>query len=89
MKYSPSNSTVSISLKESELLIENHFDKKIEEEKENLFQPFKRGSNTSGTHIEGAGLGLSIVKNILTLLHLEYSLEIDKNVFKFSIFFKL
>ncbi|MGL5578640.1 MAG: sensor histidine kinase, partial [Fusobacteriaceae bacterium] len=86
MKYAPLESALHIFIEENRLVIENELEKNLQEKKENLFEPFKRGSNVSGTDIEGSGLGLSIVKSILELLNFSYSLEIDGKIFKFIIF---
>ncbi|MGL4733199.1 MAG: HAMP domain-containing sensor histidine kinase, partial [Fusobacteriaceae bacterium] len=83
MKYAPLESALHIFIEENRLVIENELEKNLQEKKENLFEPFKRGSNVSGTDIEGSGLGLSIVKSILELLNFSYSLEIDGKIFKF------
>lgn len=88
MKYAPPETVIHIFSQGDRLIIENESEKNIREEKEELFLPFKRGSNASGREIEGSGLGLSIVKSILKLLEFPYSLEIQEGKFRFIISFK-
>lgn len=67
IKYSPRNSVVTLFLSQSpEYLIFTISDSGIgilEEEQEQIFEPFQRGSNVG--HVAGIGLGLSIVKRFV------------------------
>jgi two-component system phosphate regulon sensor histidine kinase PhoR len=69
MKYSPEGGavTVRISSGETECLIEveDHGIGINADEKEVLFDRFFRGSTAADLHIQGVGLGLSIVKRIV------------------------
>ena len=49
-----------------------------EEKFKNIFRPFYKLDSSRNRKYGGAGLGLSIVKNILTSLNLEHSLIFDK-----------
>lgn len=84
MKYSIYGEKVKIFYRDGALFIENRFEHNIDDEKNRLLEPFRRGSNNKG-EIEGSGLGLSIVKRILELLKIEYFLDIEKDIFIFKI----
>ena len=85
MKYSLYGGRVEIFLKDDTLYLKNQLKERIEERAEKLLDPFSRGSNAAGGEIEGSGLGLSIVKSILDILGIQYSLEIFSDIFLFKI----
>lgn len=85
LKYSLYGGKVEIFLKEDTLYLKNQLKEKIEERAETLLDPFSRGSNAAGGEIEGSGLGLSIVKSILEILGMKYSLGIFSDMFIFKI----
>lgn len=85
LKYSPYEGQVEIYIVDDALYIENRLTEDLEENCEELFNPFSRGSNAAGGEIEGSGLGLSIVKSILELLELPYSIVLLNGKFIFKI----
>lgn len=85
LKYAPEDSEVEISLKNDTLIFKNLITKKIDKNLKDLFEPFQRGENALDENAEGSGLGLSLVKKILELHKLIFSLEIDDNYFVFKI----
>ncbi len=90
LKYSIYENKIEIYEKNNYLFIENNFEGAINEEKDNLFQPFKRGQNAEDFKSEGTGIGLSIVAKALSLLKTSYSIKIIENkfIFKIELFLK-
>ncbi|WP_027128111.1 HAMP domain-containing sensor histidine kinase [Fusobacterium perfoetens] len=84
-KYSPENSEINIFYKNNMLIIKNKIKNIIKEKSEELFFPFKRGSNSLNESVDGSGLGLSIIKNVLELLEIAFDLEIENDIFTFKI----
>ena len=87
LKYSLENESVDIEFNQRALILKNRTYTNLSEEALNLFSPFKRGENSVGKNIEGSGLGLYIVKNILELLNLKYEIKIVEDNFYFIIYF--
>jgi signal transduction histidine kinase len=55
-----------------------------EERQPDIFEPFRRGSDYATRCHQGAGLGLSIVKNLVALM--DGKIEVESTVGKGSIF---
>ncbi|WP_330112321.1 HAMP domain-containing sensor histidine kinase (plasmid) [Cetobacterium somerae] len=87
LKYSLENESVHIEFNQKTLILKNKTFTNLNEETLNLFSPFKRGESSVGKDIEGSGLGLYIVKNILELLNLKYEIKIVEDNFYFIIYF--
>ncbi len=87
LKYSSDDEEIFIEFKNNQLSIINKINSNIKEDSKLLLEPFKRGSNSLGKEIDGSGLGLSIIKNILDLLNLKFNLEVTENNFIFKIYF--
>lgn len=87
LKYSLENESVHIEFNQKTLILKNKTFTNLNEETLNLFSPFKRGESSVGKYIEGSGLGLYIVKNILELLNLKYEIKIVEDNFYFIIYF--
>lgn len=85
LKYSPKNSIIKIYHSENKIYFENptYFDEK--ETSHNLCQTFFRGAVAKELHIDGNGLGLSIVRKILELNSIAFNIEIKENKFIFII----
>ena len=86
LKYSLENESVHIEFNQKTLILKNKTFTNLNEETLNLFSPFKRGESSVGKDIEGSGLGLYIVKNILELLNLKYEIKIVEDNFYFIIY---
>jgi len=71
VKYSNSNSTVNVKIKDNFLCVEDHGIGISEEEQKEIFKRYKRGNNIEG----GFGIGLDIVKRICAEYDLIMSLE--------------
>ncbi len=84
-KYSVRGGEIEIFEKEGWLYFTNKFEGKLELESSDIFQPFKRGENTLEHQTEGNGLGLSIVKNALDFMKIEFAVEIIDNLFIFKL----
>ncbi|WP_297598723.1 HAMP domain-containing sensor histidine kinase [uncultured Cetobacterium sp.] len=82
LKYSLIGGVINIYQKNENLFIENHFEGVLEVDEIKLFQPFTRGKNAEDFKFEGMGLGLSIVAKALNLALIDYSIEIQKNIFR-------
>lgn len=87
LKYSLENESIHIEFNQKTLILKNKTFTNLNEETLNLFSPFKRGESSVGKDIEGSGLGLYIVKNILELLNLKYEIKIVEDNFYFIIYF--
>lgn len=88
LKYSLENESIDIEFDERTLILKNKTYTNLSEEALNLFSPLKRGESSAGKNIEGSGLGLYIVKNILELLNLNYEIKINGDNFYFIIYLK-
>ena len=86
LKYSLENECIHIEFNQRTLILKNRTYTNLNEEALNLFSPFKRGESSVGKDIEGSGLGLYIVKNILELLNLKYEIKIVEDNFYFIIY---
>ena len=88
LKYSPENSKIKIYREGNNIVIENPMYIKEIEKTDKLFEPFFRGNNGTEKGIEGSGLGLSLIKRILSLHSFEYGIKIKNNkfIFYFDIF---
>ncbi len=86
-KYSPDGTTSYIYLNGNSFIVKNSLDENLNLNTENIFQPFSRGNNALNKKVDGNGLGLSLVKKILELSHLNYKILIDENSFTFTIYF--
>ena len=83
LKYSPENSIINIYQEDNNIIFENPMYLIEKENIDNLFQPFYRGTSANELNIEGNGLGLSLIKRILDLHSISYSIKIEKKYFKF------
>lgn len=83
LKYSPENSIINIYQEDNNIIFENPMYLTEKENIDNLFQPFYRGTSANELNIEGSGLGLSLIKRILDLHSISYSIKIEKKYFKF------
>ena len=83
LKYSPKNSIINIYQEDNNIIFENPMYLIEKENIDNLFQPFYRGTSANELNIEGSGLGLSLIKRILDLHSISYSIKIEKKYFKF------
>lgn len=85
IKYSPAGSTVRISVAENAGVPQGFAsfrfvvaDKGVGMEPafmERMFMPFERESNTTASGVQGTGLGLTIVRNVLDLMEGELAVE--------------
>lgn len=91
VNYSKENSElkVDISLKESRLNISvsNETLEKIEVSSDELLEQFVRGEKSRSS--EGSGLGLYISKNLIELMKGKLEIEVEDNIFKVVISFKI
>lgn len=85
LKYSPNRSTIKISQNKNRIIFENPTSITETQSSETLLQPFARGDNANELKIDGHGLGLSLIKKILELHNLPFSIEIKDNRFIFSL----
>ena len=76
--YVDDRKIIKIEFKNKVLRISNSSEFIPEEKFKNIFRPFYKLDSSRNRKYGGAGLGLSIVKNILTSLNLEHSLVFDK-----------
>lgn len=102
IKYSPDGGAVSITLEEKspevrgygcyELTVEDNGIGMSSEFQKKLFQPFEREDDVRSRKIQGTGLGMSIVKNIVSLMMGSIEVESEKNkgtVFRVRVNLKL
>lgn len=85
LKYSPNRSTIKIYQDKNRIIFENPTSITETQSSETLLQPFARGDNANELKIDGHGLGLSLIKKILELHNLPFSIEIKDNIFIFSL----
>lgn len=89
VKYTPEGGSISINLKEKppeikgygcyELTVQDNGIGMSQEFQEKLFQPFEREEDVRLKKIQGTGLGMSIVKNIVSLMMGRVEVESAKN----------
>ena len=79
IKYSPSLSTISVSLQMHQLIIQDEGIGIKEEDQKHIFEQFYRSEHHKQSDIKGSGLGLAIVKNILDLHGFAISLTSQEN----------
>jgi len=91
LKYSLENSRVYITIQSSghhaTISFKNVSKYEISENREELFERFKRGD--SSRHTEGSGLGLAIAKSIVDLHEGHLAIEVDGDLFKVTITLKV
>ena len=82
IRYSPSESVISILQDDESFRIENHFDYDIDN-LNSLSKPFVRGINDQ----DGHGLGLYVVSNTLQKYQFEYNyfVEDERFIFEFKL----
>lgn len=83
LKYSSENGEISVVLsEENNKTISSISDNGIgiaQEDLDKIFSPFYRSNPTGHPEIKGSGLGLSIVKRIAQLLHVEFEIHSEIN----------
>lgn len=83
IKYTPNNGKVTVNArKNKDNILIKISDTGIgipKEDQEDVFKEFFRASNVKKTKIEGTGLGMSIVKKIITLMRGKIDLESQEN----------
>lgn len=89
IKYTPDGGTISITLEEEppevkgygcyKLIVQDNGIGMSEEFQKKLFQPFEREDDVRLRKIQGTGLGMSIVKNIVSLMMGRIEVESKKN----------
>lgn len=89
IKYTPEGGSISIMLKEMapevkgygcyEISVQDNGIGMSQEFQKKLFQPFEREDDVRSKKIQGTGLGMSIVKNIVTLMMGSIEVESEKN----------
>lgn len=102
IKYTPDGGTISLELKELapeikgygcyELIVKDNGIGMSREFQKKLFQPFEREEDVRKRNIQGTGLGMSIVKNIVSLMmgHIEVESEKGKGTaFRMTVNLKL
>lgn len=90
IKYTPEGGLIKLSLQEKESIIKGYGCYELvvndngigmsEEFQQRLFQPFEREEDVRTSRIQGTGLGMSIVKNMVTLMMGSIHVESEKNV---------
>lgn len=73
--YSPEQAAITVTLRDSELRIENNGASLDADSLKHIFEPFYRGDASRNRKTGGSGLGLYIVKTILDRHHLQYRIE--------------
>jgi len=84
---SGSNITIQSSGHHATISFKNVSKYEISENREELFERFKRGD--SSRHTEGSGLGLAIAKSIVDLHEGNLNIEVDGDLFKVTITLKV
>lgn len=89
IKYTPEGGNVFITLEEKaaevkgygcyELIVQDNGIGMSKEFQEKLFEPFEREDDVKSRKIQGTGLGMSIVKNIVSLMMGSIEVESEKN----------
>lgn len=88
LKYSKDNEAIEVYEEDEKIKIKNSIAGDNIEDIEKLWEPFARGNNANELRIDGNGLGLSIVKEIMKLNKIQCGIEIKekKFIFWFDIF---
>ncbi len=93
IKYNDTRKKIKISLKKEErnvvFKISNTADYISDKDLSNVFDRFYRQDKARNKKIQGFGLGLSLVKNILTKYKVKYNVQYNDSMFTFSIKFSL
>ncbi|MDR3259012.1 MAG: HAMP domain-containing histidine kinase [Fusobacteriaceae bacterium] len=84
LKYSVEEEIIKIYKINNEYFFENFINGCLSEKVEKLWEPFSRGENATDIHVDGNGLGLSIVKKIIELNGFECKIEVRNKKFIFS-----
>lgn len=89
IKYTPDGGSITITLEEKppeikrygcyELTVQDNGIGMSQEFQKKLFQPFEREDTVRSRQIQGTGLGMSIVKNIVSLMMGSIEVESEKN----------
>ena len=83
LKYSNENGVISIQLShQNDKIICSISDNGIgiaRDDLDKIFNPFYRSDPTNHPEIKGSGLGLSIVKRIVQLLHIKFEIHSEAN----------
>lgn len=85
LKYCKEGGTLNIYKKDGNLYFSNEVEKNLPKDLLSLWEPFARGENATESHLDGYGLGLSLVKKILELHKLNFGIETEENSFIFWI----
>lgn len=85
LKYSVEGKTIKIYSKDGNIYFENEFPLYETVALDSLMQPFTRGNVATELNIEGSGLGLSLIKKIFELHNFNFKIEIQKNLFIFTL----
>lgn len=88
VNYTDNGSRIKIYFNENSLIIENECSPISDEDLNNIFDAFYRVDFDRNKNTGGNGLGLYIVKQILTILNMPYSFESMDNGMRFAIDFK-
>lgn len=83
--YSPEDETITVTLQDKELVVENTGISINSEDIERLFEPFYRVDKSRSRQTGGSGLGLHFVKTILDKHELYFHITSDNNIVCFSI----
>jgi signal transduction histidine kinase len=84
LKYSVEEGIIKIYKINNEYFFENSINGHLSEKVEKLWEPFSRGENATDIHVDGNGLGLSIVKKIIELNGFECKIAVRNKKFIFS-----
>lgn len=87
IQYTDEGERVWLTLNEQQLVIENECKPLTDHELEQVFQPFYRPDFSRNKKDGGTGLGLHIVKDILTYANLPFTFTKSEYGMKFTIFF--
>ena len=85
--YSEEGKNIEVILDSGQMIINNYFNHSIEVNVKKLTEPFVKG-NESSTSV-GTGLGLNIAKSVMDLHGFKTRVEIENNIFKVRIKWKI
>lgn len=88
VNYTSDGKNINIYFKENSFIIENECIPISDEHLEHIFDAFYRADFDRNKNTGGNGLGLYIVKQILSILNIEYSFDSTKIGMKFTMTFK-
>ena len=88
VNYTDNGSKINIYFKEDSLIIENECDPISDEDLKHIFDAFYRADFDRNKNTGGNGLGLYIVKQILTVLNIPYYFKNMDNGMRFTMDFK-